>query len=154
MFFLLFILPFCLFLFFIFFYTTRTIYHYKKDILRANLFDEYVQLRADEIIKEREPLLKSESKFKLIYEIIFFRIKILFIFFQRLRNGFGLTQTLERLYLDVVDNLITIPLKILKTLKLFFKILLEDILMKLKLYLLLNKMLELVPIMLLFKILN
>ena len=55
-------------LFFIFFYTTRTIYHYKKDILRANLFDEYVQLRADEIIKEREPLLRSEGMiiFKLL----------------------------------------------------------------------------------------
>ena len=50
-------------LFFIFFYSTRTIYHYKKDILRANLFDEYVQLRADEIIKEREPLLKTESNY-------------------------------------------------------------------------------------------
>ncbi len=50
-------------LFFIFFYTTRTIYHYKKDILRANLFDEYVQLRSDEIINEREPLLKSESNY-------------------------------------------------------------------------------------------
>lgn len=48
-------------LFFIFFYTSRTIYHYKKDILRANLFDEYVQLRSDEIVKEKEPLLKSES---------------------------------------------------------------------------------------------
>ena len=48
-------------LFFIFFYTGRTIYHYKKDILRANLFDEYVQLRAEELIKEREPLVKSEK---------------------------------------------------------------------------------------------
>merc|ERR1711976_86334 len=48
-------------LFFIFFYTTRTIYHYKKDVLRANLFDEYVQLRSDEIIKERQPLLRSDA---------------------------------------------------------------------------------------------
>jgi len=48
-------------LFFLFFYTTRTIYHYKKDVLRANLFDEYVQLRSDEIVKEREPLLRTEK---------------------------------------------------------------------------------------------
>ena len=50
-----------LILFFGLFYSTRTLFHYKKDILRANLFDEYVQLRSDELIKEREPLLKSES---------------------------------------------------------------------------------------------
>lgn len=60
-------------LFFIFFYTGRNIYHYKKDILRANLFDEYVQLRADELIKEKEPLLKSESNF---YFIIFFILEV------------------------------------------------------------------------------
>ena len=30
-------------------------------MLRANLFDEYVQMRADEMIKEREHLLHSES---------------------------------------------------------------------------------------------
>jgi hypothetical protein len=35
--------------------------HYKKDIIRANLFDEYVQFRADELIKEREHLLHSDS---------------------------------------------------------------------------------------------
>lgn len=49
-------------IFFMIFYSSRTIYHYKKDILRANLFDEYVQMRADELINERKPLLKSESK--------------------------------------------------------------------------------------------
>ncbi len=43
------------------FYSSRTIYHYKKDILRANLFDEYVQMRSDELIAERKPLLKSDS---------------------------------------------------------------------------------------------
>lgn len=48
-----------------FFYTSRTIYHYKKDIIRANLFDEYVQLRSDEIVKEKEPLLKSESNYNI-----------------------------------------------------------------------------------------
>ena len=30
---------------------------YRKQVLRANLFDEYVQLRADELIKEKEKLL-------------------------------------------------------------------------------------------------
>ena len=54
-------------IFFILFYASRTIYHYKKDILRANLFDEYVQMRADELIAERTPLLKSESKKKFEY---------------------------------------------------------------------------------------
>jgi hypothetical protein len=48
-------------LFYIVFYTCNTIFCYKRDIVRANLFDEYVQMRADELIKEREPLLKSES---------------------------------------------------------------------------------------------
>lgn len=48
-------------LFFTVFYSSRTIYHYKKDIVRANLFDEYVQMRADELIKEKTPLLKSEG---------------------------------------------------------------------------------------------
>lgn len=46
---------------FLFYYSARTIYHYKKDVLRANLFDEYVQLRSDELVNEREHLLKSEG---------------------------------------------------------------------------------------------
>lgn len=49
-------------IFYLIFYTSRTLYHYKADVLRANLFDEYVQLRADELIKQNEPVLKSESK--------------------------------------------------------------------------------------------
>ena len=56
-------------IFFIVFYTSRTYYHYKKDILRANLFDEYVQLRADELIKEKEGLIKSESNNNLILDV-------------------------------------------------------------------------------------
>lgn len=36
-------------------------YKYRKQVLRCNLFDEYVQMRADELIKEREPLLQSEE---------------------------------------------------------------------------------------------
>ena len=34
---------------------------YRKQVLRANLFDEYVQSRADELIEEREHLLHSEG---------------------------------------------------------------------------------------------
>jgi hypothetical protein len=38
------------------------VYHkYRKQVLRANLFDEYVQSRADELIEEREHLLHSEG---------------------------------------------------------------------------------------------
>ena len=34
-------------------------YKYRKQVLRCNLFDEYVQMRADELVKEREPLLRG-----------------------------------------------------------------------------------------------
>ena len=34
---------------------------YRKQVLRCNLFDEYVQMRADELIKERENMLYSEE---------------------------------------------------------------------------------------------
>jgi hypothetical protein len=50
-----------IFLFYLIFYTTRSIFNYKKDVLRANLFDEYVQLRADELIKQNEKNLNSEE---------------------------------------------------------------------------------------------
>ena len=41
---------------------TQAIYaKYRKQVLRCNLFDEYVQLRADELIAERQHLLKSED---------------------------------------------------------------------------------------------
>ena len=44
------------------FATTNYMYFkYRNQMLRANLFDEYVQMRADELIKERQPLLKSEA---------------------------------------------------------------------------------------------
>ncbi len=49
-----------LFLLILFFYTSRHIYNYRKDVLRVNLFDEYVQLRADELIKQNEGLVRSE----------------------------------------------------------------------------------------------
>jgi hypothetical protein len=34
-------------------------YKYRKQVLRCNLFDEYVQLRADELVGEREHLLRG-----------------------------------------------------------------------------------------------
>lgn len=36
-------------------------YKYRKQVLRCNLFDEYVQLRADEIIAEREHMLRGPA---------------------------------------------------------------------------------------------
>lgn len=36
-------------------------YKYRKQVLRCNLFDEYVQLRADELVKEREHLLRGDQ---------------------------------------------------------------------------------------------
>ena len=34
---------------------------YRKQVLRCNLFDEYVQMRADELVKQNEKQLKSEE---------------------------------------------------------------------------------------------
>ena len=42
-------------------------YKYRKQVLRCNLFDEYVQLRADELIAEREHLLKGEQMKKWVW---------------------------------------------------------------------------------------
>ena len=36
-------------------------YKYRKQVLRCNLFDEYVQLRADELVAEREHLLRGPA---------------------------------------------------------------------------------------------
>ena len=44
-----------------FLYSQAMYAKYRKQVLRCNLFDEYVQMRADELIKEREPLLKNED---------------------------------------------------------------------------------------------
>lgn len=48
-------------LFFFVYYTARTYTGYRKDVLRSNLFDEYVQLRADELISQHETRVKSEE---------------------------------------------------------------------------------------------
>jgi len=40
---------------------------YRKQVLRCNLFDEYVQMRADELVAEREHLLKGADMKKWIW---------------------------------------------------------------------------------------
>ena len=42
-------------------------YKYRKQVLRCNLFDEYVQLRADELVKEREHLLRGDQMKKWVW---------------------------------------------------------------------------------------
>jgi hypothetical protein len=42
-------------------------YKYRKQVLRCNLFDEYVQMRADELVKEREPLLRGPEMKKWVW---------------------------------------------------------------------------------------
>jgi hypothetical protein len=50
------------------FYSSNILYmKYRKQVLRCNLFDEYVQMRADELVKEREHLLKGEDMKKWIW---------------------------------------------------------------------------------------
>ena len=51
----------------LFYYSNIIYYKYRKQVLRANLFDEYVQLRADELVKEREPLLRGEEMKKWVW---------------------------------------------------------------------------------------
>ena len=42
-------------------------YKYRKQVIRCNLFDEYVQMRADELIKEREHLLRGHEMTKWVW---------------------------------------------------------------------------------------
>ena len=49
------------------YYSVKTIFNYRKDVLRANLFDEYVQLRADELIKQHESKIRSEPVKKYLW---------------------------------------------------------------------------------------
>ena len=42
-------------------YSNLVYMKYRKQVLRCNLFDEYVQMRADELVKQNEPMLKSEE---------------------------------------------------------------------------------------------
>ena len=43
----------------IFWWNSVLYYKYRKQLLKCNLFDEYVQMRADELIKEREHMLRG-----------------------------------------------------------------------------------------------
>ena len=43
------------------FHSAKTIYNYRKDVLRANLFDEYVQLRSDELIDQHRNNVRSNE---------------------------------------------------------------------------------------------
>jgi hypothetical protein len=51
----------------LFFASNQIYFKYRKQVLRCNLFDEYVQMRADELVKEREHLLKGEQMKKWIW---------------------------------------------------------------------------------------
>ena len=51
----------------LFFASNQLYFKYRKQVLRANLFDEYVQMRADELVKEREHLLRGEQMKKWIW---------------------------------------------------------------------------------------
>ena len=42
-------------------YSNLVYMKYRKQVLRCNLFDEYVQLRADELVKENEHILRSDE---------------------------------------------------------------------------------------------
>ena len=50
-----------------FVYSNLMYYKYRRQVLRCNLFDEYVQMRADELIAEREHLLRGEDMKKWIW---------------------------------------------------------------------------------------
>ena len=51
----------------LFLYSNGVYLKYRKQVLRCNLFDEYVQMRADELVKEREHLLKGEQMKKFVW---------------------------------------------------------------------------------------
>ena len=48
-------------------YSNMVYMKYRKQALRCNLFDEYVQLRADELVKQNEPKLKNEEMKRFIW---------------------------------------------------------------------------------------
>lgn len=51
----------------LFFFSNQLYFKYRKQVLRCNLFDEYVQMRADELVKEREHLLRGDQMKKWIW---------------------------------------------------------------------------------------
>ena len=56
-----------LWIFFMVYYSAKLIFNYRKDVLRVNLFDEYCQLRADELIDQRTHSIKTEPVKKYIW---------------------------------------------------------------------------------------
>lgn len=50
-----------------FFHSQLLYVKYRKQVLRCNLFDEYVQMRADELVAEREHLLRGEDMKKFVW---------------------------------------------------------------------------------------
>ena len=51
----------------LFVFSNSIYFKYRKQVLRCNLFDEYVQMRADELVKERTHLLRSEQMKKWVW---------------------------------------------------------------------------------------
>ena len=51
----------------LFVFSNAIYYKYRKQVLRCNLFDEYVQMRADELVEEREPLLRGPEMKKWVW---------------------------------------------------------------------------------------
>ena len=51
----------------LFYFSNFVYYRYRKQVLRCNLFDEYVQMRADELVKEREHLLRGDAMRKWVW---------------------------------------------------------------------------------------
>ena len=51
----------------LFMFCSMFYYKYRKQVLRCNLFDEYVQMRADELVKEREHLLRGPDMVKWVW---------------------------------------------------------------------------------------
>lgn len=51
----------------LFWYSNFLYLKYRRQVLRCNLFDEYVQMRADELVKEREHLMRSEQMKKWVW---------------------------------------------------------------------------------------
>ena len=48
-------------------YSNAIYMKYRKQVLRCNLFDEYVQMRADELVKQNEPMLRSEGMKRFVW---------------------------------------------------------------------------------------
>jgi hypothetical protein len=54
---------------FTFLYSNFAFLYYRQQMLKANLFDEYVQMKADEYIKKNEHMLRSDEVKKYIWQM-------------------------------------------------------------------------------------